>query len=67
MRVPARAILRSRVPIPVFSLEQFVASVLANVDDPESEIPMAMREHWQKQDERERNKGVSQVIHRVSH
>lgn len=26
---------------------------------------MAMREHWQKQDERERQKGVSQIIHRV--
>jgi site-specific DNA recombinase len=53
------------VNIGVFSLEQFVASVLADVDDPESEIPMAMREHWQKQDERERQKEVSQVIHRV--
>ena len=53
------------VNIGVFSLEQFVASVLADVDDPESEIPMSMREHWQKQDELERQKGVSQVIHRV--
>jgi len=53
------------VNIGVFRLEQFIASVLADVDDLESEIPIAMREQWDKLDERQRQKRLPQTIRRI--
>ena len=53
------------VNIGVFRLEQFVASVIADVDDQKSEIPIAMREQWNKLDERERQKRLPQTIRRI--
>jgi site-specific DNA recombinase len=53
------------VNIGVFRLEQLVASVLADVDDSKSELPIAMREQWDKLDERQRQKRLPQTIHRI--
>jgi hypothetical protein len=53
------------VNVGVYRLEQFVASVLADVDDPGSELPIAMREHWDKLDERQRQKRLPQTIRRI--
>jgi hypothetical protein len=55
----------SGVNIGVFRLEQLVASVLADIDDPSPDIPLAMREQWQNLHERERHKRLPQTIHRV--
>ncbi len=44
------------------SLEQFVASVLADVEDPGPELPIEMREQWVKLDERQRQKRLSEAI-----
>ena len=53
------------VNVGMYRLEQFVASVLADVDDPGSELPIAMREHWDKLDERQRQKRLPQTIRRI--
>ncbi len=53
------------VNIGAYRLEQFVASAIADVDDPKSEIPITMREQWGKLDERERQKRLPQTIRRV--
>jgi hypothetical protein len=46
-------------------LEQFVASVLADVEDPGSELPIEMREQWVKLDERQRQKRLPETIQRI--
>ena len=53
------------VNIGVFRLEQFVASVIADVDDLKSEIPIAVRQQWNKLDERERQRRLPQSIRRI--
>jgi hypothetical protein len=49
----------------VYELEQSVGSVLADVDDADSELPRELRKHWNQLDERQRQLGLSQVIDRV--
>ncbi len=53
------------VNVGAYRLEQFVASVLADVEDPGSELPIAMREQWVKLDERQRQKRLPQTIRRI--
>ncbi|TWT80568.1 hypothetical protein CA13_20130 [Planctomycetes bacterium CA13] len=53
------------VNISVYELEQYVGSVLANVEDADSELPREFRKHWNQLDERQRQLGLAQVIHRV--
>ncbi len=53
------------VNVGAYWLEQFIASAIANIDDPKSEIPIAMREHWRQLDERQRQKRLPQTILRV--
>ena len=53
------------VNVGAYWLEQFVASILADVDDPNSEIPIAMRELWDKLAERQRQKRLPQTIRRI--
>ena len=53
------------VNIGVYELERLVGSVLADVDDGQSEFPLKLREHWNQLDERQRQRRLSQVIHRV--
>lgn len=53
------------VNIGVFKLEQFVSSVLADVDDPNSTIPIAIREQWHKLDVDQRQKRLPQTIRRI--
>ena len=53
------------VNVGMYRLEQFVASVLADVEDPGSELPIAMREQWVKLDERQRQKRLPQTIRRI--
>jgi hypothetical protein len=49
----------------VYRLEQFIASAIADVDDPKSEIPLVMREYWVQLDERQRQKRLPQTIRRI--
>lgn len=53
------------VNIGVFELEQYVGSVLADVDDADSELPLELRNHFNQLDVRQRQLGLAQVIHRV--
>ena len=53
------------VNVGAYRLEQFVASVLAGVEHPESELPIEMREQWVKLDERQRQKRLPETIKRI--
>lgn len=53
------------VNIGAYWLEQFIASAIADIDDPKSAIPIAMREQWCQLDERQRQKRLPQTILRV--
>jgi hypothetical protein len=53
------------VNVGAYWLEQFIASAIADIDDPKSEIPIAMREQWCRLDERQRQKRLPQTILRV--
>ena len=53
------------VNVGAYWLEQFIASAIADIDDPKSEIPIAMREQWCQLDERQRQKRLPQTILRV--
>lgn len=53
------------VNIGVYELEQYVGRVLADIDDADSELPIELREHFNELDERQRQLGLAQVIHRV--
>jgi DNA invertase Pin-like site-specific DNA recombinase len=50
------------VNVGAYRLEQFVASALADVEDPGSQLPIEMREQWVKLDERQRQKRLSETI-----
>jgi site-specific DNA recombinase len=50
------------VNVGAYRLEQFVASALADVEDPGSQLPIEMREQWGKLDERQRHKRLSETI-----
>ncbi len=53
------------VNVGAYLLEQFIASAISDVDDPKSEIPLAMRENWLQLDERQRQNRLPQTILRV--
>ena len=53
------------VNVGAYWLEQFMASAIADIDDPKSAIPIAMREQWCQLDERQRQKRLPQTILRV--
>ena len=53
------------VNVGAYWLEQFIASAIADIDDPKSAIPIAMREQWCQLDERQRQKRLPQTILRV--
>jgi site-specific DNA recombinase len=53
------------VNVGAYWLEQFIASAIADIDDPKSEIPIALREQWCQLDERQRQKRLPQTILRV--
>lgn len=53
------------VNVGAYWLEQFIASAIANIDDPKSGIPIAMREQWCQLDERQRQKRLPQTILKV--
>jgi site-specific DNA recombinase len=53
------------VNVGAYWLEQFIASAIADIDDPKSEIPIAMREQWCQLDERQRQKRLPQTILKV--
>ncbi len=53
------------VNVGAYWLEQIVASVLANVEDPGAELPIEMREQWVKLTERQRQKRLPETIQRV--
>ena len=53
------------VNVGAYWLEQIVASVLADVEDPGAELPIEMREQWVKLTERQRQKRLPETIQRV--
>ncbi len=53
------------VNVEAYWLEQFISSAIADIDDPKSEIPIAMREQWCQLDERQRQKRLPQTILKV--
>ena len=53
------------VNVGAYRLEQFVASALADVEDPGSDLPIELREQWVKLDERQRQKRLPKTIQRI--